>query len=141
MQSYLEFTEVIDTVDYQTVDYQTVVERYFATLNQAAFAETASLFTESGILFPPFDQPVVGPAAILKYLQAEAQGMQVEPIQFQFTHLTDDQIQADVTGQVQTVLFKVNVAWNFGLNSQAQIEFVRVNLLASLQELLHLRSE
>jgi Nuclear transport factor 2 (NTF2) domain len=136
MKSYSNLLETVDSTLYQSV-----VERYFSTLNQAAFEETAALFAEAGALYPPFDQPVIGPIAIANYLDAEAQGMQVEPLQTRFSRSVDQLIQAEVTGRVQTALFSVNVAWTFVLNSEAQIEFVRVNLLASLQELLHLRPE
>lgn len=103
--------------------------------------ETAALFTESGTLLPPFAQPVVGRTAIANYLETEAQGMQIDPLQVCFSRSTDQQVQAEITVKLHTPLFKVNVAWTFLLNSEAQIETVRVKLLASLQELFHLRSE
>lgn len=119
---------------------QATVETYFETFNAGQFQATAALFAPQGILVPPFETPVVGPAAIATYLAQEAEGMQIEPLQFRTEALPNGQIAIEVIGQVQALVFQVKVAWNFCLNAQGQIEAVRVNLLASLEQLLHLRS-
>jgi hypothetical protein len=131
---------VIDEVFQFSVE-KAVIERYFSTLNQAQFQEAATLFDENGMLFPPFDEPVSGQKAIASYLLKEADGIQIMPQQFIFEPTTDGKLQVRVRGRVKMIVFEVNVGWIFLLNSQIKIEQVRVNLLASLEELLHLRSQ
>ena len=53
--------------------------------------------------------------------------------------LADELSEIYIQGQVQTSLFKVNVAWKFILNSAKEIVSVKVKLLASLAELVKLR--
>ncbi|MGP1375862.1 MAG: ketosteroid isomerase family protein [Almyronema sp.] len=113
--------------------------QYFQTLNQGEFAATAALFAPAGQLQPPFEEPIVGATAIAAYLAKEATNLQLEPLQGDLSPLADGQVQAEIKGKVRTPLFKVNVGWVFILNSQAEIEYVRVRLLASMQELLKLR--
>lgn len=121
---------------------QLAVLRYFETLNAGEFEATAALFAAEGVLQPPFESPVSGPAAIAAYLQREARGMQLKPGQ-SWTELVEEdqeaQLQVTVTGQVQTPLLSVNVAWHFRLNCEGQLTWVRINLLASPQQLLGLR--
>lgn len=114
------------------------VSHYFASLNQADFATTAGLFAPTGVLYPPFESAIVGREAILSYLQTEAKGLQLAPVE-QAIELVDDQIQVKVTGTVQTPLLKVNVAWKFILNAEGEILSVKIKLLAALEELLHLK--
>lgn len=113
--------------------------RYFETLNAGKFELTAALFSASGALHPPFENPVVGLDAIAAYLQAEAQGMQLYPRQGIVEQLEDGQLQVQVTGKVQTPWFGVNVSWLFLLNQEREITSATVKLLASPQELLNLR--
>jgi hypothetical protein len=119
---------------------RSVVERYFSTLNQGRFQETADLFAVDGVLFPPFDEPVSGREAIVSYLHKEADGMEITPQKFNCKPTTNGITQVQVRGRVKVLVFEVQVGWDFLLNSQTEIEQVRVNLLASLEELLHLRS-
>jgi len=51
----------------------------------------------------PFESGIVGPDAIAAYLQQEAQGMKLEPRQGIAQSLDNKQIQAQVTGKVQTL--------------------------------------
>ncbi|HEY9670877.1 MAG TPA: ketosteroid isomerase family protein [Waterburya sp.] len=116
-----------------------VVLRYFQTMNAGEYEATAALFAPTGAMHPPFEQPIEGQEAIAGYLQAEAKGMQLLPTTGVAETLEDDQIQIQVSGKVQTPLFSVNVAWIFILNSEQEIVYVKVKLLASPQELLKLR--
>ncbi|NJK58744.1 MAG: hypothetical protein HC939_23570 [Pleurocapsa sp. SU_5_0] len=50
---------------------------YFATINQAEFIQTASLFTENGSLLAPLENPIVGREKIAAYLSKEAKGMKL----------------------------------------------------------------
>ena len=116
-----------------------VVLRYFETLNAGNFSATASLFALEGALHPPFEEPVVGREAIAAYLKAEAEGMTLYPRQGIAETLEDDRIRVEIQGKVKTLVFGVNVAWQFILTPDREILHVQVKLLASLQELLKLR--
>lgn len=117
------------------------ITSYFASLNSEAYEEMAALFTADGILFPPFEDAVVGPTAITQYLQAEAVGMRAFPKTYQLLACdSPDEQTVLVRGRVQLPLFSVNVAWDFCLTTLGKIKSVRVDLLASLEELLKFRS-
>jgi hypothetical protein len=115
------------------------VLHYFETLNTGDFEATAALFAADGIMRPPFESGIVGPDAIAAYLQQEAQGMKLEPRQGIAQSLDNEQIQAQVTGKVQTSWCGVNVSWLFVLNQQREITAATIKLLASPQELVNLR--
>ncbi|HEY9846284.1 MAG TPA: ketosteroid isomerase family protein [Candidatus Caenarcaniphilales bacterium] len=118
---------------------EATVLSYFATLNTGAFAQTAALFAAEGVLNPPFESAIVGPAAIATYLEQEAAGLKLQPTQGVVHPLAEDKREIQVSGKVQTSVVLVNVAWTFVLNSQSQIVSARIKLLASPQELLNLR--
>ncbi|RZM76594.1 nuclear transport factor 2 family protein [Leptolyngbya iicbica] len=117
-----------------------LVERYFTSFNAGDFDATAALFAADGTLNPPFESPIVGNAAIARYLKAEAEGMQAYPESLEVEKLDAGCRRVVVKGRVKAIVFKVNVAWIFEINENEQIYFVRVKLLASMQELLTLRS-
>lgn len=116
-----------------------VILQYFNTLNGGDFAATSQLFAGDGVLQPPFDEGVVGATAIAAYLEREAKGFILQPLQGVETQSENGCTEYEILGNVQTSMFSVNVCWRFMLNSASQIELVKVKLLASLQELLHLR--
>jgi hypothetical protein len=115
--------------------------RYFETLNAEAFQLTASLFSEAGILYPPFEAGVVGREAIATYLEKEAKGMKALPREgiVQPAETESYESKVKVMGKVQTSLFSINVSWCFELNAQDEILTIRVKLLAALEELLSLQ--
>ena len=122
-----------------------VAEEYFRSFNEHQFERTAALFDEAGSLVPPFDSPEVGRQAIQAYLEKEASSITAFPQQWQTEKTEDGSYQVTVTGKVNAVVFKVNVAWYFIITSASegskpQIQRVRVKLLASPAELLGLRS-
>jgi Nuclear transport factor 2 (NTF2) domain len=117
---------------------ESVILRYFETMNAGDYEATAALFAESGRMQPPFAEPISGRNAIANYLKTEANGMQLAPKQG-LSESENEQTQIQVTGKVQTPIFGVNVSWIFVLNSQQEIVFTRIKLLASPQELLNLR--
>ena len=117
------------------------IQSYFSTLNQGQFDSTAALFSEQGQLVPPFDSPVVGQQAIAEYLKQEAVDMKFQPRSATSQVLPGGKTDVKVRGQVSTSLFKVNVVWNFLLSDQGQINLVKVNLIASMQELLHINPQ
>ncbi|MDB9526224.1 nuclear transport factor 2 family protein [Oscillatoria sp. CS-180] len=116
------------------------IERYFQTFNNGDFEATAALFSETGQMKPPFEELIEGTEAISAYLHREAEGMQAYP-QEVAGEQADDRSQITVIGQVKALVFKVNTAWIFKINATGQIDFVRIKLLASLQELLPLRPQ
>jgi Nuclear transport factor 2 (NTF2) domain len=127
--------EAIDIIDIS----EPAVLQYFETFNAGDFEATANLFNAEGVLNAPFTEPIVGKNAIEIYLKAEAPGMKLEPQQGVSQTLEDGNIEVQVSGLVQTSVFRVNVKWLFLLNSQQEILSVTVKLLASPQQLLNLR--
>ena len=116
-----------------------VILRYFERLNAGEFDETASLFAWDGVMQPPFESGIVGQDAIAAYLKQEAQGIKAEPRQGIAENLDNNQIEFQVSGKAQTTWCGINVMWLFILNQQRQIQFTKIKLLASPQELLNLR--
>jgi hypothetical protein len=113
---------------------------YFATINQAEFVNTASLFSEHGTLLAPFEKPIVGREKIAAYLSKEAKGMKLLPQQ----GICETESNCEtykILGKVKTALFSVNIAWYFTFNQDDQIATVQIKLLASPEELLSLQSE
>ncbi len=117
------------------------ITSYFVTLNQEQFDLTAQLFSEQGQLIPPFDTPLVGQAAISNYLKQEATDMSLQPVSEASQVLDNGQTDVEVKGKVSTSTFSVGVVWNFLISESGEIDLVKVNLLASLKELLHLRPQ
>jgi hypothetical protein len=115
------------------------VLQYFETFNAGNFEATANLFAAEGVLNAPFTEAIVGKSAIDTYLKAEATGMKLEPQQGVRQTLEDGTIEVQVTGLVQTAVFRVNIKWLFLLNSPQEILSVTVKLIASPQQLLNLR--
>lgn len=109
---------------------------YFAALNGERYEDVAALFAEEGVLYPPFEDAVVGRGAIAHYLHLEAVGMRAEPIKGALLAEDGTERRYRLVGKVKLPLFSVNVAWQFGLNTADQITFVKVDLLATLEELL-----
>jgi hypothetical protein len=116
-----------------------VILRYYESLNAGEFDEVASLFASDGVMQPPFESGIVGQDAIANYLKQEAQGIKAEPCQGIAENLDNNQIEFQVSGKAQTTWCGVNVIWLFALNQQRQIQFTKIKLLASPQELLNLR--
>ena len=116
------------------------IVNYFLTINREEFTETASLFAEDGEMLAPFEKPIVGREKITSYLEKEATGMKLLPIQG-ICETEDEVEQFKVLGKVRTSMFSVNVAWYFTLNSEGQLTTARIKLLASPQELLNLQSQ
>jgi ketosteroid isomerase-like protein len=128
-------SEAIGTIDI----LERSVLQYFETFNAGDFEATANLFAADGVLNAPFTEPIVGKSAIDTYLKAEARGMKLEPQQGVHQTLEDGKIEVQVSGLVQTSVFRVHIKWLFLLNSQREILSVTVKLLAAPQELLNLR--
>ena len=111
---------------------------YFNSINQEDFEKTVALFAVNGELLAPFEKPIVGRNAIASYLSSEARGMELLPQEGEIDLDDDGTQQINITGQVKTYLFSVNVGWYFTLNQSQLIQMVKIKLLASPQELLKL---
>ncbi|MCT0247709.1 orange carotenoid-binding protein [Synechococcus sp. CS-205] len=116
------------------------VSAYMDQLNANDFDNLIELFLPDGALQPPFQKPIVGKEAILRFFREDCQNLKLlpesgvaEPADGEFT-------QIKVTGKVQTPWFGagvgMNVAWRFLLNPEGKIYFVAIDLLASPAELL-----
>ncbi|PSO48715.1 MAG: nuclear transport factor 2 [Cyanobacteria bacterium SW_9_44_58] len=111
------------------------VYHYFDRLNAQDFQGTAHLFSESGELHPPLEEPVRGVGAIAQYLSTEAVGMQLFPQKGNRQQRETGETEINVQGYVKTSLFRVNVAWQFLINGDNQLQAVAIKLLASWEEL------
>jgi len=120
---------------------QTILS-YMQLLNANDFDALINLFLDDGALQPPFQRPIVGREAILKFFKRDCQNLKLipqggygEPAEGGFN-------QIKVTGKVQTPWFGrevgMNVAWRFLLDEDSKIYFVAIDLLASPAELLKL---
>ena len=115
---------------------------YIDNMNANDFEAAVNLFAPDGVLQPPFQKPITGREAILAYMREECQGLKMMPQRGMVDSAEDGYTPVKVTGKVQTPWFGnsvgMNIAWRFLLNSQSQIVFVAIDLLASPQELLNL---
>jgi len=116
-----------------------LVKTYFQTLNAQDFKATAHLFAQEGELHPPLEEPVVGNRAIAQYLATEAVGMTLIPQKGTVAREYQGEYDIRVQGYVKTSLFTVNVAWQFLINAEHQLQVVVVKLLASWEELAQIQ--
>jgi hypothetical protein len=119
----------IEGIDHPAVDH------YFDRLNAQDFKATAHLFSEHGELHPPLEEPVQGVSAIAQYLSTEAVGMKLFPQKGNQQQRETGETEVNVQGYVKTSLFSVNVAWQFLINGDNQLQTVAIKLLASWEEL------
>lgn len=128
-------------VNIQGVTNATVLN-YMNLLNANDFEELIKLFTADGALQPPFKKPIVGKDLVFKFFQEECPNLKLKPERGVEEAVEDGYTQIKVTGKVQTPWFGasvgMNMSWRFLLNSENQIFFVAIDLLASPQELLKL---
>jgi hypothetical protein len=125
-------SEIADVVD-------PVILLYFKAINTESFVGASHLFSVDGVLQPPFEEAVIGREAIATYLEKEAKGFILQPERGSAQRLENGNTEYQLTGKVQTPWFTVNVGWQFILTPSSAIALVKVNLLASLQELANLR--
>jgi hypothetical protein len=130
-------------VTIEGVDNATVLN-YMDYLNANDFDALINLFTNDGALQPPFQKPIVGRDAVLRFFREDCQNLKLIPERGVSEPTDDSYVQIKVTGKVQTPWFGANVgmnmAWRFLLDPQGKIFFVAIDLLASPKELLNLAS-
>ena len=121
------------------VDNATVIN-YMNLLNANDFDNLIELFLPDGALQAPFQRPIVGREAVLRFFREDCQNLQLLPDRGVTEPSDDGFTQIKVTGKVQTPWFGagvgMNVAWRFLLDPQGKIYFVAIDLLASAAELL-----
>lgn len=115
---------------------------YMDNLNANDFDALIQLFTPDGALQPPFQKPIVGKDAVLRFFKEDCQNLKLMPERGVSEPAEDGYTQIKVTGKVQTPWFGagvgMNMAWRFLLNPENKIYFVAIDLLASPKELLNL---
>lgn len=118
------------------------VNAYMDRLNANDFDALIDLFLADGALQPPFQKPIVGREAILRFFREDCQNLRLLPERGYAEPTEGEYTQIKVTGKVQTPWFGagigMNVAWRFLLNPEGKIYFVAIDLLASPAELLKL---
>ncbi|MGB3240999.1 MAG: orange carotenoid protein N-terminal domain-containing protein [Geitlerinemataceae cyanobacterium] len=123
------------------IDNPTILS-YMNNMNANDFEALIELFVPDGALQPPFQRPIVGKDAVMRFFQEECQNLKLLP-ERGISEATDGgYTQVKITGKVQTPWFGagvgMNMAWRFLLNQESKIFFVAIDLLASPQELLNL---
>jgi len=123
------------------VDNPTILS-YMNNMNANDFDVLIDLFLVDGALQPPFQRPVVGRDAIMKFFREECQNLVLVPERGVSEQADGGYIQIKITGKVQTPWFGsgvgMNIAWRFLLDPSNKIFFVAIDLLASPKELLNL---
>ncbi|MGG6265823.1 orange carotenoid-binding protein [Leptolyngbya sp. AN03gr2] len=118
------------------------VLKYMDNMNANDFDTLIELFAQDGALQPPFQRPIVGRDAVMRFFREECQNLKLMPERGVAEPTEDGYTQIKVTGKVQTPWFGaavgMNMAWRFLLNPQGKIFFVAIDLLASPKELLNL---
>jgi Orange carotenoid protein, N-terminal/Nuclear transport factor 2 (NTF2) domain len=115
---------------------------YMNNMNANDFNALIELFTPDGALQPPFQRPIVGKDAVMRFFQEDCQNLKLLPERGVSEVADGGYTQVKITGKVQTPWFGagvgMNMAWRFLLNQENKIFFVAIDLLASPQELLNL---
>lgn len=128
-------------VSIEGITNSTVLD-YMNNLNANDFDALIELFTPDGALQPPFQKPIVGKDAVLRFFREECQNLKLMPERGVSEPTDDGFTQIKVTGKVQTPWFGagvgMNMAWRFLLTPDNKIFFVAIDLLASPKELLNL---
>ena len=118
------------------------INAYMDLLNANDFDALIQLFLPDGALQPPFQKPIVGSDAILRFFREDCQNLKLLPERGYSEPAEGGFNQIKVTGKVQTPWFGagvgMDVAWRFLLNPEGKIYFVAIDLLASPAELLKL---
>jgi Orange carotenoid protein, N-terminal/Nuclear transport factor 2 (NTF2) domain len=128
-------------VSIKGVDNATVLN-YMNNMNANDFDALIELFTPDGALQAPFQRPIVGKDAVLRFFREDCQNLKLIPEQGVSEPAENGYTQIKVTGKVQTPWFGaevgMNMAWRFLLSPDNKIFFVAIDLLASPKELLNL---
>lgn len=123
--------------------FSPTVLSYMNNLNANDFDALIALFADDGGLQPPFQRPITGREAILRFFKEECQNLKLLPECGITESPKDGYTPIKVTGKVQSPWFGakvgMNIAWRFLLNPEGKIFFVAIDLLASPEELIKLK--
>ena len=115
---------------------------YMDNMNANDFDAIISLFLPDGALQPPFQRPIAGKDAVLRFFNEECQNLVLVPERGISEQADGGYTQIKITGKVQTPWFGsgvgMNISWRFLLDPDNKIFFVAIDLLASPKELLNL---
>jgi hypothetical protein len=127
------------SITIEGISNATVVS-YMELLNANDFDNLIALFLPDGALQPPFQRPIVGRDAVLRFFREDCQNLVLIPERGVSEPSDGGFTQIKVTGKVQTPWFGagvgMNVAWRFLLDPEGKIYFVAIDLLASPADLL-----
>jgi len=127
-------------VSIEGVDNPTVLS-YMNNLNANDFDALIALFLPDGALQPPFQRPIVGKDAVLRFFKEECQNLVLVPEKGVSEPADGGYTQIKITGKVQTPWFGsgvgMNISWRFLLDPNNKIFFVAIDLLASAKELVN----
>lgn len=127
-------------VTIEGVTNQTILD-YMDNMNANDFDTLIKLFAPDGALQPPFQRPIVGQDAVLRFFREECQNLKLIPERGVMEDADGGYTQIKVTGKCQTPWFGgnvgMNIAWRFLLNPDGKVFFVAIDLLASPKELLN----
>jgi len=129
-----------DLLNIEDIKSQTICN-YFLRLNENNFEGFAALFSPDGLLFPPFESAIVGRDAVSQYLQTTGIEVEAFPQSGTVQPGSDGVTVYQISGNVKTSYFTVNVVWTIELNPEQQIVSAKIKLLATLQDLLHLKRD
>jgi Orange carotenoid protein, N-terminal/Nuclear transport factor 2 (NTF2) domain len=128
-------------VTIEGTDNPTVLS-YMNNMNANDFDALIELFAADGALQPPFQRPIVGKEAVMRFFREECQNLKLLPERGVIEPADDGYTQIKITGKVQTPWFGagvgMNMAWRFLLTPDNKIFFVAIDLLASPKELMNL---
>jgi Orange carotenoid protein, N-terminal/Nuclear transport factor 2 (NTF2) domain len=128
------------SVTIEGVDNPTILS-YMNNMNANDFDALIELFANDGALQPPFQKPIVGRDAVLRFFREDCQNLKLMPERGVAEGADEGYTQIKVTGKVQTPWFGagvgMNMAWRFLLGPDGKIFFVAIDLLASPKELLN----
>jgi hypothetical protein len=128
-------------VSIEGIDNSTI-SSYMNNMNANDFEALIELFLPDGALQPPFQRPIVGKEAVMRFFKEECQNLVLIPEKAIAEPADGGYTQIKVTGKVQTPWFGssvgMNIAWRFLLDPDNKIFFVAIDLLASPKELLNL---
>ncbi len=128
------------SVSIEGVDNPTILN-YMNNMNANDFDALIELFANDGALQPPFQKPIVGRNAVLRFFREDCQNLKLMPERGVAEPADEGYTQIKVTGKVQTPWFGagvgMNMAWRFLIGPDGKIFFVAIDLLASPKELLN----
>jgi hypothetical protein len=109
------------------------VLRVFELINGGRFQAILRLFERSGVLKPPFDNPILDRSSILHYLQEEYRGVKFIADKYRSDSDLDHFLQITVLGKMRIPWFgstaDIPQIWRFFLLSNGMISLLTIDTL------------